>query len=46
MKVVVNMGVGEALQDIKTLDHAVREMATDFRAEAPGDESEKIHRRV
>ena len=27
-KVVVNMGVGEALQDIKTLDHAVREMAT------------------
>ncbi|HEY3379228.1 MAG TPA: 50S ribosomal protein L5, partial [Armatimonadota bacterium] len=26
-KVVVNMGVGEALQDSKTLDHAVREMA-------------------
>lgn len=26
-KVVVNMGVGEALQDAKTLDHAVREMA-------------------
>lgn len=27
VKVVVNMGVGEALQDIKTLDNAVREMA-------------------
>lgn len=27
LKVVVNMGVGEALQDAKTLDHAVREMA-------------------
>lgn len=27
LKVNVNMGVGEALQDIKTLDHAVREMA-------------------
>ena len=27
VKVVVNMGVGEALQDIKTLDHAVRELA-------------------
>jgi len=27
MKVVVNMGVGEALQDAKTLDNAVREMA-------------------
>ena len=27
MKVIVNMGVGEALQDIKTLDNAVREMA-------------------
>lgn len=26
-KVVVNMGVGEALQDIKTLDNAVRELA-------------------
>ncbi len=26
-KVVVNMGVGEALQDIKTLDHAVRELS-------------------
>jgi len=26
-KVVVNMGVGEALQDSKTLDHAVRELA-------------------
>ena len=26
-KVIVNMGVGEALQDIKTLDNAVREMA-------------------
>jgi len=28
VKVVINMGVGEALQDIKTLDNAVREMAT------------------
>jgi large subunit ribosomal protein L5 len=28
VKVVVNMGVGEALQDSKTLDNAVREMAT------------------
>lgn len=27
IKVVVNMGVGEALQDIKTLDHSVRELA-------------------
>lgn len=27
VKVVVNMGVGEALQDSKTLDNAVREMA-------------------
>lgn len=27
VKVIINMGVGEALQDIKTLDHAVREMA-------------------
>lgn len=27
LKVVVNMGVGEALQDTKTLDNAVREMA-------------------
>jgi len=27
LKVVVNMGVGEALQDAKTLDNAVREMA-------------------
>ncbi|MHB0936681.1 MAG: 50S ribosomal protein L5 [Armatimonadota bacterium] len=27
VKVIVNMGVGEALQDIKTLDNAVREMA-------------------
>lgn len=27
VKVVVNMGVGEALQDIKSLDNAVREMA-------------------
>lgn len=27
-KVVVNMGVGEALQDSKTLDNAVRELAT------------------
>lgn len=27
LKVVVNMGVGEALQDSKTLDHAVRELA-------------------
>jgi len=26
-KVIVNMGVGEALQDIKTLDNAVRELA-------------------
>jgi large subunit ribosomal protein L5 len=26
-KVVINMGVGEALQDSKTLDHAVHEMA-------------------
>lgn len=28
MKVVVNMGVGAALQDSKTLDNAVRELAT------------------
>ncbi|MHB9023698.1 MAG: 50S ribosomal protein L5 [Armatimonadota bacterium] len=27
MKVIVNMGVGEAIQDPKTLDHAVQEMA-------------------
>ncbi|MHB9133415.1 MAG: 50S ribosomal protein L5 [Armatimonadota bacterium] len=27
LKVIVNMGVGEAIQDTKTLDHAVREMA-------------------
>jgi len=27
VKVIVNMGVGEALQDIKTLDNAVRELA-------------------
>ncbi|HOF87598.1 MAG TPA: 50S ribosomal protein L5, partial [Armatimonadota bacterium] len=27
VKVIINMGVGEALQDSKTLDNAVREMA-------------------
>ena len=34
VKIVVNMGVGEAARDAKLIDGAVRDLATDHRAEA------------
>ncbi len=44
-KVVINMGVGEAVQNAKVLDGAVEDLAQISGQKACGDPSEKVYRR-
>ena len=45
-KVVLNMGLGEAIQNIKILESAVEELTLYRRSETGSDQGEKVHRRL
>ena len=46
VKIVVNMGVGEAARDAKLIDGAVRDLDHDHRPEAAGPPGDQVHRAV
>ena len=46
VKIVVNMGVGEAARDSKVIDGAVRDLTPDHRPEARGDQGPQVGRPV
>ena len=46
VKIVVNMGVGEAARDAKLIDGAVRDLTADHRPEAAGPEGPQVDRPV
>ena len=46
VKVVVNMGVGEAARDSKLIEGAIRDLTLDHRPEAPGHPGAQVHRAV
>ena len=46
VKVVVNMGVGEAARDAKLMDGAIRDLTRYYRSEAGCNPCQEIHRTV
>ena len=46
IKIVVNMGVGDAAKDSKLIDGAIRDLAADHRPEAAGHQGPQVHRAV
>jgi large subunit ribosomal protein L5 len=46
VKVVVNMGVGDAAKDSKLIDGAVKDLTGDHGPEAPGHQGPQVHRPV
>ena len=45
-KIVINMGLGEATQNVKIMDPLVADLACDCRPEAGDDEGEEVYRGV
>ena len=43
-KIVVNMGLGEAIQNVKILDSAVEELAAYYRAESRYHQGKEVYR--
>ena len=43
-KIVINMGVGEAVSNSKVLDTAVEDLAKDLWSKTSSNKSQKIHR--
>ena len=45
-KIIINMGVGEARENAKVLDGAVKDMSNYLRSEACSNKGKKIHREL